>query len=319
MPRKKSNKFIECFKIFFSSIKTYFMYFDECIKALCFPILGQLLSIILIFTAVYYYLINIDKIRGIGSFFDNDNNLLIVLAVIILPLLIVLVKAIYDYLIAFSSLNLLFYTASKKKKSKNIDLSANNSVIKRKLFQYILLMLLVTLILIVPPLIFVAPIIWVFLSLSFQVFAFEGEISAPQAISRSIELVKDNVIVTILMLLLCCISTYWFLPNMFVWFADKINLSFSLVNLWEDFFALLPIETWNSVLSSLPLGLSIDAVTISKYAVELCIASVIIGFTLPFRCCCFTELYRLYDSDKIKEISKSSEDIISRATKKGKN
>lgn len=319
MPRKKSNKFIECFKIFFSSIKTYFMYFDECIKALAFPIFGQLLSIILIFTAVYYFSMNVEKIRNIGAFFDNDTNLLILLSIIILPLLIVLVKAIYDYIIAFSSLNILFYTASKKKKAKNIDLNANNNVIKRKLFQYILLMLLVTLILIVPPLIFVAPIVWIFLCLSFQVFAFEGEIGATQAISRSIELVKGNVIVTIIMLLLCYFVTYSFLPNMFIWFADKINFSFSLVNLWEDFFALLPIESWNNALSSLPLGLSIDAVTISKYAVESSIAFVIIGFTLPFRCCCFTELYRLYDSDKIKEISKSSEDIISRATKKGKN
>ena len=319
MPRKKSNKFIECFKIFFSSLKTYFMYFDESIKLLAFPIFGQLFSIILIYTAVYYYLINIDKIRGIGNFFNNDTHLMIVLFVILLPLLIVFIKAVYDYIIAFSSLNLLYFTASKKKKAKNVDLNANNNVIKRKLFQYILLLLLVTLILCVPPLIFVAGITWIFLCLTFQVFAFEGEITAPKAISRSIELVKGNVLVTILMLVLCSLLTYCFLPNMFVWFFDKTNISFSLVDMWEDFFALLPIESWNNTLSALPFKFSIDAITLSKCAVELCITSVIIGFTLPFRCCCFTELYKLYDSDKIKEISKSSEDIISRATKKGKN
>ena len=114
--------------------------------------------------------------------------------------------------------------------------------------------------------------------------------------------------------------TYCFLPNMFVWFFDKINVSFFLVDMWEGFFALLPLKEINEFLSNIPfLGLSIDAITLSKWAVELCISSVVIGFTLPFRCCCFTELYRLYDSAKIKEISKSSEDIINRATKKGKN
>ena len=110
------------------------------------------------------------------------------------------------------------------------------------------------------------------------------------------------------------------MPNLFVWFFDKINVSYFFVDLWEGFFALLPIEKINEFLSYIPLlNLSTDAISLSKLAVETSIASVIIGFTLPFRCCCFTELYRLYDSDKIKEISKSSEDIISRATKKGKN
>ena len=47
---------------------------------------------------------------------------------------------------------------------------------------------------------------------------------------------------------------------------------------------------------------------------------LVIGFTLPFRCCCFTELYKMYDSEKIKEFSKSTDEIVKRATgKKGKN
>ena len=314
MPRKKSNKFVECFKIFFSSIKTYFMYFDECIKALAFPIFGQLLSTIFIFTLTYYFVLNVDKIKNINSFFNNDTHLLILLLVIILPFLIILLKAVYDYLIVFSSLNLLFFTASKKKKAKNIDLNANNNVIQRKLFQYILLLLFVSLMLIFPPL-----ILGVFLCLAFQVFAFEGEISAPKAISRSFELVKSNLLVTLLMLLLCYLLTYCFLPNLFIWFADKISISYFLVNLWEDFFALLPLNSWNDTLSSIHIPYTFDAISLSKLAFEACIFTIIAGFTMPFRCCCFTELYRLYDSDKIKEISKSSEDIISRATKKGKN
>ena len=50
------------------------------------------------------------------------------------------------------------------------------------------------------------------------------------------------------------------------------------------------------------------------------ITFLITGFTLPFRCCCFTELYKMYDSEKIKEFSKSTDEIVKRATsKKGKN
>ena len=97
------------------------------------------------------------------------------------------------------------------------------------------------------------------------------------------------------------------------------------MNMWENFFEITVVTNLQSIIdivnSTLPtLNLSIDAITVSRYAIETLIAFLIIAFTLPFRCCCFTELYRLCDSNKIKEISKESDEIISRATgKKRKN
>ena len=55
MARKKVNKFTGVFQIFFSSLRTYFLYLDKCAKYLAFPILGQLLGIILIFALTYFY------------------------------------------------------------------------------------------------------------------------------------------------------------------------------------------------------------------------------------------------------------------------
>ena len=64
----------------------------------------------------------------------------------------------------------------------------------------------------------------------------------------------------------------------------------------------------------------LDALTVAKFSAEGLINFIIVSFTMPFRCCCFTELYRLYDSEKIKENSKESDEIIRRATgKKGKS
>ena len=119
MARKKSNKFFSVFQIFFSSIKTYFLYLDQCAKYLAFPILGQAISLILIFVATYYFAINIENIKNINDFFSNERNLLITFLVILSPLFLIFLKAFYDYIIAFASLNILFFTASKSKKSKN--------------------------------------------------------------------------------------------------------------------------------------------------------------------------------------------------------
>ena len=235
-----------------------------------------------------------------------------------LPFLIVFIKAVYDYIIAFCALNLLFYTVSNKKKVKDIDFSANRKVIERKIINYVILMFLVTFLLIVPPLIFVAPIIWVFLSLSFQVLSFENDISGQRAISRSIELVKGNVIPTVILLLLCSIVTYWFLPSMFIWACEKLSLITFMIGRIETFVNLLSLDSLNELLSI--INFKLDSLTIAKYMAENVVTLIVIAFTLPFRCCCFTQLYKLYDSEKIKDFSKESDEIIVRATgKKRKN
>ena len=311
MARKKSNKFIGVFQIFFSSIKTYFLYLDQCAKYLAFPILGQVISIILIFVATYYFTVNIESIKNINDFFSNEKNLLITFLVLLLPLFLVFLKAFFDYIIAFASLNILFFTAPKGKKSKNIDFAANDNVIKRKLFNYIILMLLVSLSAIFAPLL-------IFLTLSFQVLALEGDVSAFKAYSRSFEMVKNNFISTILMIVLCYISTYWFLPELLTWVCEKISLTTFAVTRFEIFATLLPLDTINGYLTF--INTNTNATELGMMMFSAMITFLITGFTLPFRCCCFTELYKMYDSEKIKEFSKSTDEIVKRATgKKGKN
>ncbi len=311
MARKKSNKFIGVFQIFFSSIKAYFLYLDQCAKYLAFPILGQIISIILIFTATYYFAINIESIKNINNFFSNEKNLLITFFVLLAPLFLIFLKAFFNYIIAFASLNILFFTTSRTKKSKNIDFSANDNVIKRKLFHYIILMLLVSLSTIFPPLL-------IFLALAFQVLALEGDVSAPKAYSRSFEMVKNNFIPTTIMLVLCYFTTYWFLPELFMWVSEKISITTFAVTRFEIFATLLPINEINSYLSF--INTNTNATELGMIMFSGIISFLITGFTLPFRCCCFTELYRMYDSEKIKEFSKSTDEIVKRATgKKGKN
>ncbi|MBQ9244907.1 hypothetical protein IJ182_01415 [bacterium] len=318
MARKKSNKILGAIRIFFSSIYSYFLYLDQCVKYLFFPIFGQLIALIIIFTLSYYLNNNIDSIQNISPFFESRRNVNILFCIILLPFLLVFLKAFYEYILAFSALNILFYTVSGKKKVKDIDFYANKKVIERKLPTYITLMLIVTVLLVVPPLIIVAPIIWIFLCLVFQVLAFENESNPVKIISRSIDLVKGNVISTVILLILTGILTYWFLPSLFLWAADKISLTSFIMTKIEAISLMLPLVDINTMLSI--VDLSIDPVLIGREGAKMLITSLVIAFTLPYRCCCFTELYKLYDYEKIKDFSKESEEIITRATgKKRKN
>lgn len=316
MARKKLNKFLSVFKIFFSSINTYFMYLDKTAKQLAFPVFGIIIGIIILFAATYYFSINLDNIKNISSFFQDDNHILITFYVLIAPVFIVFLKAIYDYSIILTSQNLLFYTVSNKKKVKDVDLNANNKIIERKILKYTFLMLIYSLILITPPLIFISPVLFIFLCLTFQVFAFENDNSVFKCISRSIELVKGNVIPTVILILLCFLTTYCFIPSLFIWTSDKISLSLFLVNQFEKFFNIIPFDEINDILSIMPVQISIDSIILANLTVKFIIYVFSVFFTLPFRCCCFTELYKLYDSDKIKEISKSADTIIKRAVGK---
>lgn len=317
MARKKSNKFVGTFQIFLSSFKTYFLYLDQLLKYMAFPVLGQLISVVLMFTLAYYFRLHLEGLSANELFAHRINNLYILFFIILFPLILVFMKSFYEYLIAFTALNTVFYTANKNK-AKKIDFKACNAVITRRLGSYIFLMLLVSLLLSVP---FFAPIVAFFLTFVFQVFALENGSSAINSIKRSFQIVAENIVPTLIMLVLCYIATYEFLPKLFVWVAEKTSVLYFFMNMWENFFEITIvssirdiIDIANSTISG--LNLKIDAITISRYAVEATISFIVIAFTLPLRCCCFTELYRLCDSNKIKEISKESDEIISRATGK---
>ena len=90
MAKKKTNKILGAFSIFFSSAKTYFLYFDQCFKYLSFPIFGQLIGLALIFTCTYYFNTNIDSIRNISPFFDK--HIYTIFSIILLPFFIIFAK-----------------------------------------------------------------------------------------------------------------------------------------------------------------------------------------------------------------------------------
>lgn len=310
MARKKTNNIIETFKIFFTSIKTYFNYLDQTSKMLAFPVFGQVLSLVIIFYITYFMCTNVENLSNNFTFLASPSGFLTVLTVLLLPFFVVFIKAFYDYIILFSSLNLVFYTTSNKKKIKNLDFESYNNSIKRRIFKYIFLMILAL------PFMLIAP----FLALVFQIFALENDISALNAVKRSIKMVKENFGSVLLMIILCFLFTYKFLPDLFIWSSQKISLYYFLLGMYEKFLGIVPVEEYIYQVDLGVLNEKINElfspVALAKGLTEMTITSLILGFTLPLRCCCFTELYRLFDTKKIKENSKTTDEIVRRATGK---
>ena len=304
--KKKTNKFFAVFNIFFKSIKMYFLYLDKTSKYMLIPVFGQILGLILIFFTTYYYNTNIETIRKIPFFSQSDEHILLGLFIVLLPSLSLFIHSIYRYIIAFCSLNIVFYTLSLKKKAKEIDFKINDNIIERKLFQYVLLLFFVSVLCIFPPL-------WIVLCLSFQIFSLEKDTNCFSAISRSIKLSLENLIYVLMMLVFVFIFSYWFLPTLFIWALEKISFTDFLTTRVETYTKLLPLNLWNDIFGSL---YHIDSVTIAKSITESILVFIIIGFTLPFRCACFSELYRVLDNEKIKEFSKEDEEIIKRSSSK---
>ena len=68
--------------IFGKSVKLYFQNFTSFFKYLAFPVLGQILGIILTVAASYFYAENIQKLIATGGIFNNFSMIFLILILI---------------------------------------------------------------------------------------------------------------------------------------------------------------------------------------------------------------------------------------------
>ena len=290
---------------------------------MAFPIFGQIVGISLIFFASYIFTIHISAFTTKSPVFDNIPLVFLVLILLTLPGFFIFCKAFWDYMIAIAALNSMASTLLEGGSLEDTGMHAE--LIKRRSGSYILLLLLLTIIY----LILSVPILWgllviafVYLSLSFQVFALEEEKGAFEAIKTGINLVKFNFIKTSLLLILLGILTYWLLPGLISWGFDKGDLVGFFSYHVEQYVRLLPLDDLNNMLHSLHMPITIKSYDIAKAVVLSCVSFVVTGFTLPIRSLCCTNLYKeIYKKNYAGKIA--AEKLASRAqvkkTSKRKN
>lgn len=291
--KKNESTFTNVMKIFFSGIKIYILNFNKFIKYMAFPVLGQITGIAIIFTAAYFFTLKVGTITRISPLFDNILFVFLLLLVITLPGFFIFCKAFWDYLISVLALNSM---ASNIIEGGTLDdISIHVDMARRRSFQYVLLLLLLSIIYIIGSF----PLFWVllaiaaiYLSLTFQVFALEEDAMPIDAISMSVSFVKYNFPKTLLLLVLLLVSTYWVIPGIISWGFEAGNLAGFLSYPAEQFIKLLPIDGINLTLSQHHIPFKLESYELAKSAVLFVVGTAVCGFTLPLRSICCTILYK---------------------------
>lgn len=295
------------------------MNFEKFFKAMAFPIFGQIIGIALIFFASYIFTIHISAFTAKSPVFDNIPLVFLVLILLTLPGFFIFCKAFWDYLIAMASLNSMASTLLEG--GSLDDTGMHSELIKRRSGSYILFLFLLTifyLILSIPILWGLLVVIFVYLSLAFQVFALEEDMSAFNAIKTSINLVKFNFLKTAFLLILLGLSTYWLLPELIGWGFEKGNLVGFFSYPVEQYVKLLPLSDLNSMLQAWHLPVDIKSHDISKAVILGCVSFVVTGFTLPLRSLCCTNLFKeIHKKNYAGKIA--AEKIAQRATRSRKS
>ena len=290
---KKDSVFISAVKIFFNGVKLYFLNFEKFFKYMAFPVFGQIIGVSLIFFASYIFTLHVSTLTTKSPVFDNIPLVFLMLLLLTLPGFFIFCKAFWEYLIAMAALNSM--ASSLLEGSKLEDTGMHAELIKRRTGSYILFLLMLTLIYLVlsfPILWGLLAIVFVFVSLSFQVFALEEDKSAFRAITTSISYIKFNFIKASLLLILLGITTYWLIPGLISWGFEVGDLAGFFSYHVEQYIRLLPLNDFNAMLAQAHVPYTLKSYTIAQHIVLAVVSFAVTAFTLPLRSICCTELYK---------------------------
>lgn len=305
------------FGVFGQSLELYFKNFGSFFKYMSFPVFGQIFGIILIVMASYFYSATLKKIVVPGGVFDNFSVIFFVLFLVTLPGLIILIKAFWDYLVAYGAVNSMLDNMLKS--GKVYDFHAHTEVITRRSasFGSIWVILAVLGLLGAFPLLWVvAGILFVYFILVFQVFVYEPDKSPWGCFSRSLELVKGNFASTVGLMILIGALTYWLIPEITKYilnFLEIIRLIAIPVDAWTS---QLPIKALNEILLKTPTAYQLTSLEIAKFFVETLLTYIITSLTLPLRVLCWGLWYKKLSGANKKTRLETGEEVIKKISKK---
>lgn len=298
--------------IFFEGIKLYCSNFGSFFQYLAFPVLGQILGVMLTLLASYVYVENLPKLVTGGGFFDNFSMIFLVLILITLPGLFIFMKAFWDYLVAYGAINSM--TDNMVKSGKVYDFSAHTELITRKTPSFVGLWILFGFFVMIGsfPLFWVlAGILFVYFVLIFQVFTFEPDKSPIGCFQKSMTIIKGNFWRTFGLMILVGGLTYCVLPELIKFAFNFLSLISILAVPFEGWAGQFPIADINKILIQSPFAYQISALMIAKFIVSSSIGYIIICFTLPLRSICWSLWYRNLNKGEMKLDKK----ILDRASK----
>jgi len=302
------------FQIFFKGLILYLKKFLSFSRVMLFPVFGQVVGIFLILGPVYYYRREILADMPPEQIQQNTLFILLILILIVTPGFIIFLKAFWDYMIAMVSLNSM--TAGILEKNSFGNFKSHNEEVKSRSGAYVVLLFIlmgVWLVLLAAPFIvfilsfillpklisivifvlsslvclLILAVVSVYLSLSFQIFAFE-DINPVGVIKKSFSMIKSNFWRVVVLGVLLFIITGVIAP-----FAIQVLAKNSpvLAYMAVPFNAYLDILSENPLVSGLIQELSYYIPDMGRELALSVIGIIVTAFILPLGSACFTLLY----------------------------
>lgn len=289
--------------IFFEGIKIFALNIHKFMLYMVFPVLGQILGIFLIFGLTFWFTQNMQDIAAKYDALNNMSSMITLIVVSVIPGVLILIKAFWDYLVAFVALNSM--TEGYLNTGRVYDFKAHNSVATQKSFSFITIWFLIS----VMTILGILPVFWIFAGLFFvyfilvfQVFTFENGLSPVGYFKRSMSLIKGKFGRTFLLMAILTIFTYVILVSGLGVLFDAFNWTNPLAKMFEAWAYTLPIDPLEQY--------GVTPSVIGTELVKQLIFFLAIGFSLPIRSICWTLWYN--------ELASEDEPVVKKPKKRVK-
>ena len=271
-------------EILAQGLQIYCLNIHKFLLYMAFPVLGQILGLGMIFGATYWFTQNYQNLVVKYSALNDLSTMMIFTIILIIPGLLVWMKAFLDYLIAYGALNSL--TEGYLNTGKVYDFQAHNATVTNKTFSFLAVWFLFgifTTLAIIPVFWILGFVFFVYFILVFQVFTFENGLSPIGYYRRSLQLIKGNFSRTFLLMAILVVFTYFLLSSGLSVLFDSFNLTQPLTKIFEAWAFTLPLEHVERF--------GITPTVVAKNLVQQLIFVLVVGFTLPLRSICYTLWY----------------------------
>lgn len=289
--------------IFFEGIKIFALNIHKFMLYMAFPVLGQILGIFLIFGLTFWFTQNMQDIAAKYDALNNMSSMITLIVVSVIPGVLILIKAFWDYLVAFVALNSM--TEGYLNTGRVYDFKAHNSVATQKSFSFITIWFLISIMTILG----ILPVFWIFAGLFFvyfilvfQVFTFENGLSPVGYFKISMFLIKGKFGRTFLLMAILTIFTYVILVSGLGVLFDAFNWTNPLAKMFEAWAYTLPIDPLEQY--------GVTPSVIGTELVKQLIFFLAIGFSLPIRSICWTLWYN--------ELASEDEPVVKKPKKRVK-
>ena len=300
------------FEIFLQAIGLYFTNIDRFVWYMVFPVFAQLICLLLTVTILYSF--NEYKHLILSSFplLKTPLYMNVALCVILMPVIIVWIKAFWNYMVAYSSVNSM--TENMLKSQRVYDFPAHTMMITRRWLQYFCLCFLYIGLIVVtaiPIFMVFGWILLIYYTFIFQVFIFEPELSPVDCFKRSSSYVRGNFIQTFAMILLSGGLTYVLLPQIILKFFDTVKLTKTIQDFIVPYISVPSLDWINMILSAAGVA-QITPNQVSVFFVNMLIIIVVIQLLLPLRVICMCLWYKNFYNDA-GSMKKIDDRILERA------